>query len=78
MLATALAVKKKEIVSDPVKTRDGYFILQVLSTGESHPTDEEAAYAQASANCREEKAQLLIPQAIMELINKSKVVYHLD
>jgi hypothetical protein len=76
MLNTALAMNKGEMSPNPVKTYNGYFLLQAISTGECHPSEEDTAYAEAMANYREQRAQSLIPQAIVDLIKKSKVVYY--
>ena len=76
ILNTALAMKKDEISSAPVKTYGGYFLLQVISTSDNHASGEDAAYAEAFATCKEQKAQPLIPQAIVDLIKKSKVIYY--
>jgi parvulin-like peptidyl-prolyl isomerase len=73
----ALTMKRGEVSPDPVKTYNGYFLLQVISTGDAHGSDETAAYAKAAATCQEQKAQMLIPQVIVELIKKSKVVYYM-
>jgi parvulin-like peptidyl-prolyl isomerase len=72
----ALAMKQGEVNPDPVKTYNGYFLLQVISTGDMHGSDEDTAYAKATATCQEQKAQMLIPQVIVDLIKKSKVVYY--
>jgi foldase protein PrsA len=76
ILNTALAMKKGDITSDPHPIRGGYFFLQIISTNDSHATDEDTAYATALAAYREEKAQMLVPQAIVDLLKKSKVVYY--
>jgi parvulin-like peptidyl-prolyl isomerase len=76
ILNTALTMKKNEISSAPVKTYGGYFLLQVISTSDNHASGEDAAYAEAFATCKEQKAQPLIPQAIVDLIKKSKVIYY--
>jgi foldase protein PrsA len=76
ILNTALAMDKGGITPAPVKTLAGYFLLQIISTDDSHASDEDAAYAQALTTCLEQKAQSLIPQAIVDLIKKSKVIYY--
>lgn len=76
ILNTALTMKKDEISSTPVKTYGGYFLLQIVSTSDNHASGEDTAYAEALATCQEQKAQPLIPQAIVDLIKKSKVVYY--
>jgi foldase protein PrsA len=76
VLNLALAMKKGEMSPEPIKANDAYFILQAISTNEDHDRAEDAAYAAALASCREQKAQPMIPQAIISLIKKSKVVYY--
>jgi parvulin-like peptidyl-prolyl isomerase len=76
ILNTALAMKNGEITSDPGKTQDEYFFLQITSTSDNHASNEDAAYAKALTACQEQKAQMLIPQVIVDLIKKSKVVYY--
>ena len=69
-------MSKGEISPNPVKTYNGYFLLQAISTSDSHASDEDAVYAEAVAIYQEQKAQSLIPEAIVGLIKKSKVVYY--
>jgi parvulin-like peptidyl-prolyl isomerase len=76
ILNTSLAMKKGEVTPSPVQTYGGYFLLQCISTSGNHPGDEDAAYANAFATYQEQQAQPLIPQAIISLIKKSKVVYY--
>ncbi len=76
ILNTALAMNKGESSPIPVRTYNGYFLLQIISTGESHGSDEDTTYAAAITRYQEQKAQSLIPQAVIDLIKKSKVVYY--
>jgi len=76
ILNAALVMSKGEISPNPVKTYNGYFLLQAISTSDNHASDEDAAYAEAVAIYQEQKAQSLIPQAVVDLIKKSKVVYY--
>jgi parvulin-like peptidyl-prolyl isomerase len=76
ILNTALAMKNGAVSSEPGKTRDGYFLVQVISTSEQHGNDEEKAYADAFNSYREAKAPTLVPEAIVGLLKKSKVVYY--
>lgn len=76
ILNTALAMKSGAVSSEPGKTRDGYFLVQVISTGEQHGSQEEKAYADAFNSYREAKAPTLVPEAIVGLLKKSKVVYY--
>jgi parvulin-like peptidyl-prolyl isomerase len=75
ILNAALAMKNGEITPDPGQTRGGYFFLQILSTSDHHPNDEDAAYTDAFTAYREEKTQMLAPKAVVNLLKKSKVVY---
>ncbi|MDB6112960.1 MAG: Foldase protein PrsA precursor [Pedosphaera sp.] len=76
VLNAALAMKEGDISPAPIKAYGGYVLLQAISTSDSHASGEDAAYAEALAVCQNQKAQPLIPQAIVNLIKKSKVVYY--
>jgi parvulin-like peptidyl-prolyl isomerase len=76
ILNAALKMKAGEISSSAGKTQNAYFLLQVTSDTDTHPENEKTAYADASRICREQKAQRLIPEAIVALIKKSKVIYY--
>jgi parvulin-like peptidyl-prolyl isomerase len=76
ILNTALAMKNGEVSAEPGKTRDGYFLVQIISTSDRHASSEDAAYEEASTAYREAKAQRLIPEAIVRLLKNSKVVYY--
>jgi parvulin-like peptidyl-prolyl isomerase len=75
VLNAALAMKTGEISSSR-KTQNGYFLLQITSDSDKHPVNEDAAFADASKICRDQKAQRLIPEAIIALLKKSKVIYY--
>jgi len=77
VLNTALTMNNDQVSSNPVKTRGGYFFLQTTSTSDEHASSEDAGYMDASRVYREEKAQMLIPEAIVGLLKKSRVVYYL-
>jgi hypothetical protein len=72
----ACLLKKGEISSQPIRTYDGYALLEVISDSDNHPGDEDAAYARAQENYRSMEAQQLIRQIIVALIKKSDVVYY--
>jgi foldase protein PrsA len=76
ILNSALTMKGGEVSSEPGKTREGYFLLQIISTSDRHGADEESGYANALRAYREAKAQTLVPEAIVSLLKKSKVVYY--
>jgi parvulin-like peptidyl-prolyl isomerase len=72
----AVTMKKGEISSTPVKTYNGYALLQAISDSDNHPGDEDAAYARALSGYRSMEAQKLVSQAIMDLVKKSNVIYN--
>ena len=76
ILNAALAMKSGEVSSEAGKTRDGYFLVQVISTDDQHDVSEASAYADAFKTYREAKAQTLVPDAIVDLLKKSKIVYY--
>ncbi len=76
ILNMALTMKNGEITPAPCQTRGGYFFLQIVSTSDNHPNDEATAYTDALAAYREERAQMMGPQAVVNLLKKSKVVYY--
>jgi hypothetical protein len=76
ILNAALAMKEGDISPAPIKAYGGYVLLQAISSSDNHPSGEDAAYAEALAVCQNQKAQPLIPQAIVNLIKKSKVIYY--
>ena len=57
-------------------TNDAFCIVRAVSTSERHPASEDAAYAEAAVAYDEQQAQMLIPDFIVDLIKKSKVVYY--
>lgn len=76
-LNAALTMKKGQITPEPVKTYDGYVLIQAVSTGDDHPAAEDPSYAAALAAYKEQQAQPLIPDAVRDLVQKSKVTYYL-
>lgn len=76
ILNAALATKVGQTSSSPGKTQNAYFLLQVISDSDKHSENEAPAYAEATTVCRAQKAQRLIPDAIVMLLKKSKVVYY--
>jgi hypothetical protein len=73
----ALKMKKGEISPAPIEAHEGWFLIQTISTSDDHGTDEDASYAAALAVYMKQRAQSLIPQVIVDLIRKSRVVYYL-
>lgn len=72
----ALAMKKGEISSEPIKIANGYALLQAISDSDNHTGDEDVAYARELAAYRTIEAQRLIPKIIVELIKNSSVTYY--
>lgn len=72
----AVAMKKGEISSQPIKTAGGYALLQAISDSDNHTSDEDSAYARALATYRSMEAQRMIPRIIVDLIKKSSVTYY--
>ena len=76
-IANAAGVMKKgEISSQPIRTYNGYALLEAISDSDSHPGDEDAAYARAQDKYRSLEARQRIRQIIISLIKKSNVVYY--
>ena len=76
MLNAGLSLGGGQTSADYIETVDGFCILRALSTDAKHTDDEEPLYREASATYHEQEAHLLAPQAIVDLIKKSKVVYY--
>ena len=78
---TALAnaagtMKKGEISSQPIKTYDGYALLEAISDSGNHASDEDAAYAREQDHYRSMEAQPLVREMVVGLIKKSNVIYY--
>jgi len=76
ILNTALTMKTGQTTPQAVKTYGGSALIQVVSASDDHPESESASYAEALSAYREQAAQPLIPQAIMTLVKKAKVVLY--
>ncbi len=63
-------------VSQPVRSAGAYSLVQCVSTSADHPKEEEAAYTAALTSYREQESQALVPQSLVSLIKKSRVVYY--
>lgn len=72
----AVAMKKGDVSSQPIKTGAGYALLEALSDSDNHTREEDNTYAKALAGYQVVEAQRLIPQIIVDLIKKSKVTYY--
>ena len=76
-IANAAGIMKKgEISSQPIRTYNGYALLEAISDSDNHPADEDAAYARAQDNYRSLEARQMVRQIIVSLIKKSNVVYY--
>lgn len=72
----AMGLKRGEITAHPIKTYNGYVLVEVVSTSDDHTDLENAAYAKAQSDYQQREAQQLIPQMIVSLIKKSNVSYY--
>jgi len=77
LLNAGLALKTGQTTPEPVKTVDGWCLVQAVSTSDDHPKTEDTAYNAALSKYKEQEAQMREPEFIMNLIKKSKVVYFL-
>ena len=77
VLDTALKMKPGDITPAPVQTYGGYFLLKVISTGDKHPSTEDAAYASAISAYKLEQADMIAPKYVADLVAKAKVVRYL-
>jgi len=75
VLNAGLDLKTGQVTPEPVKTVDGWCLVQAVSTSDDHPKTEDPAYATALSTYKEQEAQMREPEFIMNLIKKSKVVY---
>ncbi len=76
ILDAGLKLSQGKMTSEPVKTVRGYCLIQSLSTSQDHPKAENTMYANALNTYKEQTAQTLIPNAVIALIKKSKVIYY--
>lgn len=76
MLNNGLALESGQTSADYIETDDGYCILRAVSTSDKHSPAEDELYQTASQGYHEQEANRLAPQAIVDLIKKSKVIYY--
>src|SRR4030095_10186735 len=74
VLDTAFASRKGEI-SSPVKSADGFRLIQALSTHEDHPAIESSLYAEADKASRNRQIQFLVPTVIAGILDKSNITF---
>jgi hypothetical protein len=72
----AMGLKRGEITPQPIKTYNGYVLVEAVSTSDDHTDIENAVYAKAQSAYQQREAQQLIPQMIVSLIKKSSVSYY--
>jgi parvulin-like peptidyl-prolyl isomerase len=78
VLAESLTLKKGQVSKVPVKTAEGYCLIQAISTSDDHSTSEETIYQEADTECRRVQAMFLEPTIIGALIRQSKITYATD
>jgi parvulin-like peptidyl-prolyl isomerase len=72
----AMGLKKGETTPQPVKTVNGYVLVEAISASDDHATGEDDAYSKALAGYQQLEAHQLISQMILSLIKKSNVTYY--
>jgi foldase protein PrsA len=76
LLKAGLGLSTGQITPEPIKSVNGYGLVQCVSTSFHHAGTEDGAYGDALQTYKERAAQPLIPTEIVELIKKRKVVYY--
>jgi foldase protein PrsA len=77
LLRAALSLDKGKITENPVKVNYGYYLIQVVSTSDSHPASEDSSYAAAQDKYRRQQAQYLVPDYMKTLRAQAKIVNYL-
>lgn len=77
LIRSALSLKTGEITPTPVKVAYGYYLIQVVSTSDDHPKDEDSSYADAEEKYRRQQAEYLVPQYLKDLRAQAKIVNYI-
>ena len=77
-LLTAAMILNKGETSSPIKTDDGYCLVQALTSSDDHPPAEDASYQAADQECRKLQTMFLGPKTIVGLIDQSKITFVKD
>jgi len=78
LITVALSLIKGEIYPGSVKLGTSYALVQAVSTNDDHGVDEDGAYAIAKTAYKQQQAQFIYPQFVVDLINKSKITFASD
>lgn len=78
VLEAGLKLKAGQITREPVKTSDGYCLIQAVSTSAHHPLAENGLYKAAVVAYRKTQAMFLQPKIVGDLIAKCKITYAKD
>ena len=76
-LKAALTLKAGQITPQPVKSAFGYHLIECVSTSDSHPKDEDDAYAKEADTYREGAIQQRVGAYVQSLHGKAKIVNYL-
>ena len=78
LFAAALTLNKPgETIAAPVKTSDGYYLIQLATSADQHPKSENAAYANIAFTIRAHSVTTAQMQALVnDLRNKAQIVNH--
>lgn len=74
----AMSLVKGNQFTTPIRLSNAYWLIEAVSTSDDHPQEEAAAYDDAFQAYREQQAQFLFPQFVVNLIKQSKCSYVLD
>jgi len=78
VLDAGLKLKAGQMTPTPIKTSDGYCLIQTVSTSDSHPSTENALYKSADQTYRKTQAMFVQPKVVGDLISKCKITYAKD
>lgn len=75
----AVALKNKgDVTPTPVKSDDGYRLVQLVSTSDAHEPGENPLYDDATGLWKRQQANLRIHGVLLDLRSKAKIVNWLD
>jgi len=74
----ALALGNGVVAPRAVETSDALILVQSISKNDDHPKDEDQLYADALDLYRGQQAQFLAPKYVVDLIDKSKIIFATD
>ncbi len=73
-----LLTSKKNEISDPVLTKDGYYIIKLLKRKEGKTKSLKEASSRIENKLKQKKRNAIIEKLVKDLKSKTKVVVHED